>query len=570
MAGPIHYEIYVRKTPPSPWSLAQAMENRSHAVEAAEELLSSGTVAAVRVTKETLDPETMAFASVTILTKGAPEPKRRKEQAEADVASVCNTPQDLYAPMGREKVSALLEDWLRRNRICAYELLHRPDLIERLEASGVELQHAIQKIAVPESQATGRKVHDVIRHYQRLAEAAIARVLTVSRRGGFTDPAQTPLAEIADRLAGRPDAAFLMGGSLCRATAAGQGPADRLGVLMDMADQAPAGGPGRALVLGQIEQLLSDVTAQPTGLAAILGPGLAPGAALAAIVRMCAPAEVDLVVRIDPRMGQLIPTVSGPTGRLAQHIAAGAFPTLARSLIRMVLRELAGNRRLQPGPALGEIAILRALAAAMAAATGRLMSAEEVQEAFVERSKMLVTADFVGACTNDQETALQEVESLTRLCENVTGPSNKRAAARWLCASLTSVRFETEMRSASLHPVQKLSVLAGLQRSIRACALGENDQEQALGAVGAIGGLVESDARLVALMVKAGAPPTQKITALLRLAAGQTGPTGPAADRAKAEVLRLMKSPEARTALTAAPDMLQEIRGLMKTAGMAA
>jgi hypothetical protein len=570
MAGPIHYEVFVRKTPPSPWTLAMATEDRTHAVESAEEMLAVGSVAAVRVTKETLDAETMGFASVTILTKGAPEPKRRKVEEDSSNTSVCNAPNDLYSPIAREKLGHLLEDWLRRNRVCAYELLHRADLLEKLDASGVELQHAIQKLAVPESQATGRKVHDLIRHYQRLAEVSIARVLTASQRGNFVDLNETPLSEFADKMVGRPDGAFMVGGAICRATASGHGPRDRVALLMNLVDQAPAQGPGRALVLSQIEQLLSDVTAQPTGLASILGPGLAPGAALAAIIRMCAPNEVEAVIRADARIGQLIPKVDGDVARLGLRMAVGEFPTLARSLIRMVLRELSGTRRLQPGHALGEIAMLRALAAAMAAATGRLLSPDEVKEAFIERSKMLVTADFVGACTADQETALQEVESLTRLCENVTGGANKRAAARWLVASLTSIRFETEMRAPGLHPVQKLSVLAGLQRSIRACALGDPDQEQALAAVGVIGGMVEADARLIALMARAEAPPAQKLTALLRVAAGQTGPLGPAADRAKAEVLKLMKAPETRNALAAAPDSLVEVRSLMKSAGMAA
>ena len=34
-------------------------------------------------------------------------------------------------------------------------------------------------------------------------------------------------------------------------------------------------------------------------------------------------------------------------------------------------------------------------------------------------------------------------EHLTRLCENVTGGANKRAAARWLSACIGSLRFET-------------------------------------------------------------------------------------------------------------------------------
>ena len=56
MAGPVHYEIYIRKTPPDSWSLLQATENRKHAIETAEDLLADKRAAAVRVTKETLDP----------------------------------------------------------------------------------------------------------------------------------------------------------------------------------------------------------------------------------------------------------------------------------------------------------------------------------------------------------------------------------------------------------------------------------------------------------------------------------------------------------------------------------
>ena len=44
-----------------------------------------------------------------------------------------------------------------------------------------------------------------------------------------------------------------------------------------------------------------------------------------------------------------------------------------------------------------EIDILRALATTLTAASGRLLSLEDVQTAFVERSRGLITADFVAA-----------------------------------------------------------------------------------------------------------------------------------------------------------------------------
>jgi len=57
---------------------------------------------------------------------------------------------------------------------------------------------------------------------------------------------------------------------------------------------------------------------------------------------------------------------------------------------------------------------------------------------------------------------------------------------------------------------------------------------------------------------------------LLRLAAGETAPLGPAADRAKSEAVRLFRAPESRAVLAAAPETLAPLRGLMKAAGLAA
>ena len=570
MAGPVHYEVYVRKTAPSPWTLLMATEDRANATETAEDVLRDKRAIAVRVTKETLDPETMAFNSVTVLTRGMPEgPKKRLVDPDQQVAH-CLGPQDLYAPHARDLMGRVLEDWLMRNNATAWELLHRPDLVERLEASGVEVQHAIQKVAIPESQATGQAAHELIRHYQKLSEQAMERVIAAGRRRVFANLADQPLAEVAHKLAGTPDRAFVMGGVLCVALAAGKGARSRLGLAMDLADIAPKDGPSRALILVALEQFLCELLAVRTSLADVLGPSLDQGASLAAVVRMVAPREIEALIARDPRFALLMPTVEGPAARLAEHLAVGEFPLLANSLARMVLRELMGPRRLRPSDAAGEIDILRVLATALTATAGRLLSLEEVQAAFTERSKSLVTADFVQAYVVPCDTVLCEAESLTRLCENVMGPANKRAASRWLSACVTSLRFETEMRASPQRITQKLLILAGLQRSVRASALSENDEAQINGAIGAVGGVLETEAKLIAQMGRAAAPVPQKLIALLRMAAGETSPTGPVADRARAETLRMLRAPEARAALGAAPEAVATLRPLMKAVGLAA
>src|SRR5690606_11546902 len=270
--------------------------------------------------------------------------------------------------------------------------------------------------------------------------------------------------------AGAPDRAFLMGGAVAGSLRGLVGARARLERLMDICDRAPADGPPRALVFVSVEQILCELLGTRAGLVQILGPGLDQGSSLAAVVRMVAPREIGALVAHDPRLAVLVPPVEGPPARLGERLAAGEFPLLAAALARMVLRELMSQRRLRPGDAVGEIDILRALATTLTATAGRLLTLEEVQTAFIERSRSLVAADFVAAYVADCTSVLAEAERLTRLCENVTGGANKRAAARWLDACVASLRFETELRARGAGtppPGQRLLALAGLQRSVR-------------------------------------------------------------------------------------------------------
>lgn len=572
MAGPVHYEVYIRKTAPAPWSLQMATEDRAHAVQTAEELLGDNRAAAVRVTKETLDPDTMAFNSVTVLTRGAPEVQQKRVVPQDEVGPRCGSPQDLYAPMARDLIGRVLEDWLNRQGVTAFELLHRPDLAEKLEASGVELQHAIQKVAVPESQAVGQPVHDLVRHYQKLADRTIERLLFAGRKNLFPDLQDHSLADLAHRLSGQADRAFVMGGVISGALKGVRGGRARLDRLMDLAERAPMDGPPHAMVMVPIEQVMCELFAARTNLADVLGPALDQGASLAAVVRMVAPREVAALIRQDARLALQVPVVEGPAARLGERVAAGQFPLLSASLARMVVRELMSPRRLRPNDAAGEIDILRTLAMTLTATAGRLLTLEEVQTAFNERSKALVTADFVAAYVKLCTTVLCEAEALTRLCENVTGTANKRAAARWLSACVGSLRFEGEMRAASADhtAAQKLGVLAGLVRAVRGCGLNERDEGEIVAAIGNVAGAVEAEAKIVAMLARSPAPLPQKLAVLLRMAAGETAPPGPAADRAKAEAIKLFRAPGNRAALIAAPEKLAPLKGLMKAAGLAA
>ncbi|WP_296817436.1 hypothetical protein [Brevundimonas sp.] len=570
MAGPVHFEVFARRTAQSGWALQQATESREQAMQLAEDLLSDKRAVSVRVTKETLDVETMEFMSVTLLTKGAPEAAKPKQVRDDRQMNACAAPPDLYTPLARELIGRVLEDWLARNRVTPFELLHRPDLIEKLEASGVELQHAVQKVAVPESQASGQPVHEVIRHYQRLIEQASDRVLKFGRGGGFPDLNGQTLGDIARRLADAPERAFVMGGAVAKALAPVRGWRAKLETLMDLADTAPGEAGPSALVHVAIEQMTLEILSVREGLAEVLGPSLDLGGQLAALVRMASPAEVDALAKADPTLAEVMPPLEGPARRLGARMAQGQYKLLAASLSRRVLRELMGPRRLRPHDAAGEIDILRALAMTLTAAAGRLLTLEETQLAFAERSKALVGADFVESYLGREAPPLMEAAALVRLCENVTGASAKRSAARWLAASVTALKFERSLREPSVGVTQRLASLAELQARTRACELNDKDEAEICEALGRVGGVVEADARFTLQLARAPAPPVQKLGVLLKLAAGEGCPLGPAAERAKAEALRLLKAPETRQAIAADPQSLGALRPLIQGLGLAA
>lgn len=572
MSGQVHYEVYLRKTALSGWDLVQACDSKQQAIETAGELLADRRAVGVKVTRETLDPATMRFDSKIVMTRGDTEVPRHKSAAAGEMTPRCLAPDDLYAPHARDVLAQVLEEWLRRQSVTAFELLHRPDLAERLEASGVELQHAIQRIAVPDSQVSGQPIHEVVRHYQNLADRTLEKVIGAGRKGLFLDLANRSLAELADRLAGAPDGAFIMGGTLAGALVGLRPHSERLDRMMDLADLAPVAGPGRALVMGAIEQILREMLASPAVLSQILGPDLDHGERLAAALRMVAPREIEMLLRADPRFARQMPNISGPASRLGARLAAGEFPQLANALVRMVVRELSGSRRLRPSSARGEIDVLRALAMGLTAAAGRLLTLEEIQIAFTERSRTLVAADFVAAFVSQCDTALSEAEHLTRLCENVTGGANKRAAARWLLACVTSVRFETELRAglSARTAMQRLGILARLARSVAAATLSDKDEAQITAAIGKVAAGLEAETKLVQQLGRSPAPIPQKLAALLRLAVGEAGPPGTVAERAKAEALRLCRVPETRAALAADPAAMPLLQPMLKAAGIAA
>lgn len=558
----IHYELFVRRKAGAQWTLEIASENRAHALQTAEDVLEQGRAVAVRVSKETLDAETGEYKSIAIFTKGMVDGGKPKKEVE-DRDPLCVQPADLYTAHARDRIGRLLEGWLTRHKATPFELLHRPDLVEQLEASGTDLQHALQKIAIPEAEARGQTVHEVIRHFQGLVERTVANLMKAFKKGDLPDLDKEGFAKAAERLVADPDRAFLLGAGVAASISVATNWSDKIARLLDLADAAPEEPRARAAALVAIEQPLAEIIGSRAGMADLLNNQDDLGATLAAMTRMTGGSAVEALIRIEASVRGCMPELSGTARRLSIWLSGDDFPSVRKAIAERVLTELNGVRRLKPIDAEAEIEYLRALAMSLTAAAGRILQAEDIQGAFTTRSKTLLNGDFIDSLLGRDRSAHEEIKMLIRLAENVMGAVNKRNAARWLNANISAMRFEKEIRQGPDSPVAKLSHLAGLQRSLQRSGLVREDFEPLCVKLGDIGALIEADTRLLAMLVRAPAPLPHRLTLLAKLAMGEAGPTGPVAEKARTEALKLARDPGSREQLQGSPQTMDLIKTLV-------
>jgi len=566
--GRVHFELFVRKYPDSDWKLDMASEARSAVMDMAKERVARGEVVAARVAKETLDEATGEFSSLNILTLGVPE-KRRKPKVPESTEPLCIAPQDFYTVHARERIGRLFQDWLERHEATPFELLHRPDLVEQLEASGVEIANALHKISVPEAHARGTTVAAMTANFKSLSDRAIERLMKDRARRALPQITTDTFAKVAAQMAKDPEGGYLLGCGVAMHLAPAEGWSDKVSRLLDLADAAPPPSSARVLALSVLNQALAEIVGSNKGLDDILGGGLDLGGGLAAMTRLCAADVIDRLVEIESSVAKVMPELSPRAQRLAKWLGTEDFTDVRASIGLRVLRELNGPRRLRPSDAAGEIDVLRGLAMALTAAAGKLLPIDDVQAAFSARSKMLVTRHFVEVYLGKDRAAYDEAHALVWLTENTIGGGNKREAGRWLNTLIASLRFEREYRQSPQPIATRLAALSRLQRAVSRCGLVEEDFGPIQTKLGELGGLIEADSRLISTTLAADVPALSRLTVLLKMACGETAPLGPAADRARAEALKLARSEGARAELSCAPDQVDTIRDLLQHAATA-
>ncbi len=460
----IHYEIFRRVGAKGGWTLHEVMSSRDRAIDSAKALMANDQATGVKVVKETYNDETGDYLTLKIFEDGHNQLKVEAAAEEAPHALPCFKPDDLYSYHARATMSRLLVDFLSRDKITITELIHRADLLEKLEATGTVYRHAIQKVAVAQASSTTTPVQQIVKSLNELATQAFHRVYRDQRNGLFPDPRPEQFAELAAKLAGQGDASYLFNGALARHLKDSPNWDDKVLRLLTIMQTAPAEGEPRKLVLKSIDAIGAEILNGSAALHELMGP----------VENLAEALERLIVLFLGKPQAE-----GGHTGlnALAERFAADEMPESRTAIAGRIVAEFKSSKRLHPDVMVDELKSLRRLANKVVLGVGKYMSHEDLIAAFTLRSKRLVTAEALGPYVS--EAPIEErIERLLFVEDNIIGVENKRQLSTFVMPVLQAAAFENYFNNPKLPILGRLQRLASIQGRVQRCGFVEEAKRE--------------------------------------------------------------------------------------------
>ncbi|MSP43094.1 MAG: hypothetical protein EXR08_06980 [Alphaproteobacteria bacterium] len=448
----IHYEIYIMP-PKGKWQFVGAMESRDKALKQANELIGGGT--SVQVMKETL-AEDGNYLSVRIFQEGEKSnPRPNPGKTDAVEALPCFKPQDLYSYEARKTIVRLLQDSLSRWKITSLELLHSPANLERLESTDTVLQAAIQKMAIAQSQAGEGTVGERVKTLHRLVSDAMVMVYVDRKKNRLPTLENKTIGELAAQLANDPRRDYLFNVAI---TAHLQDCADwdsKLNRILELIKDMPSDdGAVRDFCLNIIDGYVSEIMSASAAIKDIIGDQEDLGGAMTQLIELASGALKE--------ENMAMPGLAA----LNQHFGAGALPDAHTAIIRRVLKELEGPKKLTQEPLGKEVKFLRRLASKVAMACGNLVPSDDILAAFRVRSERLIAPNTLDSYLDEAENPADRVERLLYISDNIVGDANKRKLTGILLAMLEAPLFNQFFTSPDVAVSKRLTLLHELQSKV--------------------------------------------------------------------------------------------------------
>jgi hypothetical protein len=522
-----HFEIFRQNHATGSWALVEVLEDRDQALTRARSMLHDGHTTAVRVVKETFDPETGGYISLNLFEDGRVNTKKKNTKIdELDELPICNDANDLYAGRARAVIARMLGEWLAANKLTVIELIHSASALQKLDSHGQTLQHALQKIAVARAFGSDKPVTQFVRQLNELCSAGIRRVYKDDRNGAFDGGEAGKFRALVQGLSRNGDAEYRLNGVLTKYLKSATTWDAKLTLLLDLVNELPEDEDAKALLLDGIDALVAEIVATPAALAELLGPQPDLGHTL-----------IDLVALfLGDETSERTPAANRLAGYFKRDMLCHARATAASRL----LSELRGMKRLCPASWDKEILMLRRLANLLVQACGKYLSHEDVIDVFSDRSRRFVTHEPLYQYLQDARGPDEKVARLLTVEENIIGAENKRELATFILPQITMHNFEEQAGNGVL---AKLKRVAELQTRVLRSGFQEVQKNHLAAALDGVAKSIEEKARLLASLETRFPSPVERAQALLKLAGAGALTKGELQMKARKMIMAALASP---------------------------
>jgi hypothetical protein len=561
MSKTTHFEIFVRRGAKGGWTLLEAHSgDRQGALKHAKAQLGQGGVIAVKVMKETLDEESGTYDSVSIFEDGEPE---KKEKAKTEPPKLpCFKPQDLFSHHARSVMSRVLKSTLDEWQLIPMELIHRADMLEKLEARSTILQAAIQQVAVAQSANSPGSLHEIFRLLMDLALKSMDMVIADERKGRLKSLSDGSIAAFWNGRTPGPDSGYQLAAGIAKQLKTSNGWAGKIRSLVELTNDLPSDEAKRLVSLETIDSFIAEMIRSPASIADLLGPREDLGAALFSLASLFLGTQ-----DAGQRPAHLEP--------LAKAMANGTLGRSRGALAERILAEIRSPTRFHPESVERELETMRRLAQQLVMGVCAHLPLDAVTEAFASRSKRLTAPDQIEAYLAGIDSPDARLSRLIALGENVAGAQAKRAVAGFIRSQLNSPKTETHFTAETTPILARLRRIAELQAGVKKGHFETADARDMLKGLDTIATRTAERAQFFKSLDQSPASSADKALGLLRLIAKQLLPEGECETKAKVMALGALKRPD--FAATLCPQNLgpqerqartEELRTLLKATGL--
>jgi hypothetical protein len=309
-------------------------EIENAAVERANALLATGSIAAVKVVRERLREDGFSTAREIFFREAnlRPEPPPSVSPLDAP-APLCAAPEELSARPACRVVSNVLRSFLDKLSVTPLELLHFHPYQRKLADNHTLLQGALNQIATVQARATGEKPAERLRALQKLVDAAEdrAREIQALRLPQFQGDFPAFAARVS-AASGEGDRRFFLFAAIARHLQGGSAYMAKL----DFALAALTAVPDDPWPRGCLDEFAAGCLDDPQTIGELLGRRRNLADALTALARLAT--------------GRLAESEAGApatVGQLGAFLRGGMLPLAAEAVWDRLTRELRrGNRPL--------------------------------------------------------------------------------------------------------------------------------------------------------------------------------------------------------------------------------